>query len=147
MFISTPNSTWGRLLSGIPVNVLFQGCSDYFNQFGEFLTSVGSLASVRQNRVSGAEGGANIFKLDYFGRDAYLAQSPQFYKQMMVGVYVRSFETGPVFRAEKHDTSRHLNEYISLDFEMGFIDSFYDLIKVEANLLNSIFWKTENNMS
>ena len=58
----------------------------------------------------GAEGGANIFRLDYFGKEAYLAQSPQFYKQMMVGVYERVFEIGPVFRAEKHDTARHLNE-------------------------------------
>ena len=57
----------------------------------------------------GAEGGANIFKLDYFHRPAVLAQSPQFYKQMMVGVFERVFETGPVFRAEKHNTKRHLN--------------------------------------
>ena len=63
---------------------------------------------------SGAEGGANIFSLDYFGQDAYLAQSPQFYKQMMVGVFERVFEIAPVFRAEKHDTSRHLNEYTSV---------------------------------
>ena len=58
----------------------------------------------------GAEGGANIFRLDYFGKEAYLAQSHQFYKQMMVGVYARVFEIGPVFRAEKHDTARHLGE-------------------------------------
>lgn len=57
---------------------------------------------------AGAEGGANIFQLDYFGKEAYLAQSPQFYKQMMVGVYERVYEIAPVFRAEKHDTSRHL---------------------------------------
>ena len=62
---------------------------------------------------SGAEGGANIFRLEYFGRKAYLAQSPQFYKQTMVGVYERVFEVGPVFRAEKHNTSRHLSEYTS----------------------------------
>lgn len=55
---------------------------------------------------AGAEGGANIFRLDYFGREAYLAQSPQFYKQMMVGVFERVYEVGPVFRAEKHDTAR-----------------------------------------
>ena len=70
---------------------------------------------------AGAEGGANIFRLDYFGKEAYLAQSPQFYKQMMVGVYERVFEIAPVFRAEKHDTSRHLNEYTSVDFEMGYV--------------------------
>ena len=83
----------------------------------------------------GAEGGANIFHLDYFHRPAVLAQSPQFYKQMMVGVFDRVFETGPVFRAEKHSTKRHLNEYTSLDLEMGFIDSFRDLIGMETGFL------------
>lgn len=63
---------------------------------------------------SATEGGANVFKLDYFGRPAYLAQSPQFYKQIMVGVFERVFEVGPVFRAEP-DTPRHLNEYVSMD--------------------------------
>jgi nondiscriminating aspartyl-tRNA synthetase len=67
------------------------------------------------------EGGANVFRVDYFGRPAYLAQSPQLYKQIMVGVYERVFEVGPVFRAEPHDTPRHINEYVSLDVEMGFI--------------------------
>ena len=71
-----------------------------------------------------AEGGANMFRLDYFHRPAVLQQSPQFYKQMMVGVFDRVFETGPVFRAEKHNTKRHLNEYTSLDFEMGYIRSW-----------------------
>lgn len=81
---------------------------------------------------SGAEGGANIFSLNYFGEEAYLAQSPQFYKQMMVGVYERVFEIGPVFRAEKHDTSRHLNEYTSIDFEMGYIHGFEELMEMET---------------
>lgn len=84
---------------------------------------------------AGAEGGANIFKLDYFGKDAFLAQSPQFYKQMMVGVYERVFEIAPVFRAEKHDTSRHLNEYTSIDFEMGFINGFEDIMHMETKML------------
>ena len=84
---------------------------------------------------AGAEGGSNIFKLDYFGKKAYLAQSPQFYKQTMVGVFERVFEVGPVFRAEKHATPRHLNEYTGLDFEMGYIDSFYDVIEMEAGYL------------
>ncbi|HZO90420.1 MAG TPA: aspartate--tRNA(Asn) ligase [Chthonomonadaceae bacterium] len=70
---------------------------------------------------SATEGGANVFAIDYFGRQAYLAQSPQFYKQIMVGVFERVFEVGPVFRAEPHDTPRHLSEYVSLDVEMGFI--------------------------
>lgn len=83
----------------------------------------------------GAEGGANIFKLDYFGRQAYLAQSPQFYKQMMVGVFERVYEIGPVFRAEKHDTSRHLNEYTGVDFEMGYIQSFEEIMAMETGMI------------
>lgn len=82
-----------------------------------------------------AEGGANVFKLDYFHRPAILQQSPQFYKQMMVGVYDRVFETAPVFRAEKHNTKRHLNEYTSLDFEMGYIDGFEDIMGMETGFL------------
>ncbi len=83
----------------------------------------------------GAEGGANIFKLDYFHHPAVLEQSPQFYKQMMVGVFDRVFETAPVFRAEKHNTKRHLNEYTSMDFEMGYIDSFQDIMEMETGFL------------
>lgn len=85
--------------------------------------------------AKGAEGGANIFKLEYFHRPAVLAQSPQFYKQMMVGVFDRVFETGPVFRAEKHNTKRHLNEYTSLDFEMGYINGFEDIMEMETGFL------------
>jgi len=72
--------------------------------------------------AAATEGGANVFMVDYFGRPTYLAQSPQFYKQTMVGVFERVFEVGPVFRAEPHDTQRHVNEYVSLDAEFGFID-------------------------
>ena len=86
---------------------------------------------------AGAEGGANIFSLDYFGRQAYLAQSPQFYKQMMVGVYERVYEIGPVFRAEKHDTSRHLNEYTGVDFEMGYIESFEEIMEMEEGMIQA----------
>jgi nondiscriminating aspartyl-tRNA synthetase len=85
--------------------------------------------------AAGAEGGANIFKLEYFGKKAYLAQSPQFYKQMMIPVYERVYEIAPVFRAEKHNTTRHLNEYMGVDFEMGFINSFYDIINVETGMI------------
>lgn len=82
-----------------------------------------------------AEGGANLFRFDYFHRPAVLQQSPQFYKQMMVGVFDRVFETAPVFRAEKHNTKRHLNEYTSLDFEMGYIDGFEDIMAMETGYL------------
>jgi len=88
--------------------------------------------------AEGAEGGANIFRLDYFGEQAYLAQSPQFYKQMMVGVFERVFEIAPVFRAEKHDTARHLNEYTSVDFEMGFIESFEEIMQMETKMLRYV---------
>jgi nondiscriminating aspartyl-tRNA synthetase len=76
------------------------------------------------------ESGANVFRLDYFGRPAYLAQSPQFYKQIMVGVYERVYEVGPVFRAEPSDTGRHLAEYVSLDVEMGFVADHREVMAV-----------------
>ena len=83
----------------------------------------------------GAEGGANLFRVEYFHKHAVLAQSPQFYKQMMVGVFDRVFETAPVFRAEKHSTKRHLNEYVSLDFEMGYIESYEEIMEMETGFL------------
>jgi nondiscriminating aspartyl-tRNA synthetase len=81
------------------------------------------------------ESGADVFTVDYFGRPAYLAQSPQFYKQMMVGVFERVYETGPVFRAEPHDTVRHLAEYVSLDVEFGFVDDHRDVLAVLRDVL------------
>jgi nondiscriminating aspartyl-tRNA synthetase len=88
--------------------------------------------------ASATEGGANVFPVDYFGRPAYLAQSPQFYKQIMVGVYERVFEIGPVFRAEPHDTPRHLNEYVSLDFEMGFIQDHTTVMAMLTDVLHGM---------
>ena len=104
--------------------------------FREFLFSQG-FTEIRTPKIvsRGAEGGANVFKLNYFNQKAELGQSPQFYKQTMVGVYDRVFEAAPVFRAEKHNTTRHLNEYISLDFEMGYIDSFEDVMAMETGFL------------
>jgi nondiscriminating aspartyl-tRNA synthetase len=78
--------------------------------------------------ASATESGANVFAIDYFGQSAYLAQSPQFYKQAMVGVFERVYETGPVFRAEPHDTARHLAQYTSLDAEFGFITEHHDVM-------------------
>jgi nondiscriminating aspartyl-tRNA synthetase len=92
---------------------------------------------------AGAEGGANIFQIKYFDRIAYLAQSPQFYKQYGVGIFGRVYDIGPVFRAEKHNTSRHINEYISLDFEMGFIDSYEDIMKTEIAYLKYMIEQLE----
>jgi nondiscriminating aspartyl-tRNA synthetase len=79
---------------------------------------------------SATESGANVFAINYFGRPAYLAQSPQFYKQAMVGVFERVYEVGPVFRAEPSDTARHLAEYTSLDAELGFISDHFDVMPV-----------------
>jgi nondiscriminating aspartyl-tRNA synthetase len=84
---------------------------------------------------SATESGATVFGVDYFGRPAYLAQSPQFYKQAMVGVFERVYETGPVFRAEPHDTARHLAEYTSLDAELGFIGDHRDVLAVLRHAL------------
>ena len=104
--------------------------------FREFLFQNG-FTEIRTPKIGskGAEGVANIFKLDYFHTPAVLAQSPQFYKQTMVGVFDRVFEAAPVFRAEKHNTKRHLNEYTSLDFELGYIDSFEDIMAMETGFL------------
>ena len=85
--------------------------------------------------ASATESGANVFALDYFGRPAYLAQSPQFYKQLMVGVFERVYEVGPVFRAEPHDTARHLAQYTSLDAELGFIADHRDVMAVLSEVV------------
>ncbi|MEV7227081.1 aspartate--tRNA(Asn) ligase [Polymorphospora sp. NPDC051019] len=84
---------------------------------------------------SATESGANVFALDYFGRPAYLAQSPQFYKQLMVGVFERVYEVGPVFRAEPHDTVRHLAQYTSLDVEFGFVTDHRDVMAMLRDVL------------
>jgi nondiscriminating aspartyl-tRNA synthetase len=89
--------------------------------------------------ASATESGANVFKIDYFGRPAYLAQSPQFYKQVMVGVFERVFEVGPVFRAEPHDTTRHINEYVSLDAEFGFIENHFTVMALLRDVMAGMF--------
>jgi nondiscriminating aspartyl-tRNA synthetase len=76
------------------------------------------------------EGGANVFRVDYFGGDAYLAQSPQLYKQVLVGVFERVYEVGPAFRAEPHETGRHLSEFVSLDAELAFVRSHRDVMAI-----------------
>jgi nondiscriminating aspartyl-tRNA synthetase len=87
---------------------------------------------------TGTEGGAQLFKLEYFGQTAYLAQSPQFYKQIMVGVFERVFEIGAVYRAEEHDTSRHINEYVSMDVEMGFIAGQHEVMRALEGVIGHI---------
>lgn len=107
--------------------------------FREFLQGEGftEIHTPKLGRA-GAEGGSSQFRVDYFGRKAVLAQSPQLYKQAMVGVFERVYEIGPVFRAEKHATQRHLNEYTSLDLEMGFLHSFTDLMALEQGFLRRL---------
>lgn len=85
--------------------------------------------------AAATEGGANVFPIAWFGRTAYLAQSPQFYKQVMVGVFERVYEVAPVFRAEPHDTVRHLAEYVSLDAEMGFVSDHTDVMATLRHVL------------
>ncbi len=89
--------------------------------------------------ASATESGANVFAVDYFGQKAFLAQSPQFYKQIMIGVFERVYEVAPVFRAEPHDTTRHINEYVSLDVELGFIENHFTVMGVLRDVLAHIF--------
>jgi len=108
--------------------------------FREYLTSQRFTEIITSKIVaSGTEGGTNLFELKYFDRIAYLAQSPQFYKEHGVAGFERVYETGHVYRAEPHASSRHLTEYYSLDFEVGFIDGPEDVIQIERELLTYIF--------
>ena len=94
-----------------------------------------------------AEGGANSFDVSYFAHTAHLAQSPQFYKQIMVGIFERVFAVGNVYRAEKHSTTRHLNEYTSMDIEMGFIESFRDVMRAEEGMLRFLVERLSKEVS
>jgi nondiscriminating aspartyl-tRNA synthetase len=125
------------------VHAVFAIQSALAGGFREYLVSQGFTQIFTPKIVAtGTEGGSNLFPIQYFEYKAFLAQSPQFYKQMMVGAgYERVFEIGPVYRAEEHNTSRHLNEYTSLDVEMGFIDSEADLMDLETELLRHMFRK------
>lgn len=87
---------------------------------------------------SATEGGANVYELEHFGQKAYLAQSPQLYKQIMVGIFERVYEVGPVFRAEPHSTTRHINEYVSLDVEFGFINNHFDVMQLLTQVIRGM---------
>lgn len=127
-------------------NAIFKVQHIIVEGFREFLSKNGFTEIFSPKIVSeGAEGGTALFKLDYFGQKAYLAQSPQFYKQMMVAAgYERVFEIGNFFRAEEHDTVRHLNQFTSMDLEMAFIEDENDVMDMEENLLKHIFNKLQN---
>lgn len=127
---------------------IFRISSSICKAFSDYLINNGFTQIFSPKIVSeGAEGGANVFSLDYFGKSVYLAQSPQFYKQIGVGVFERVFEIAPAYRAEKHNTSRHLNEYISLDVEMGFIKSQEDVMALELGLIKYILEELSSKCS
>ena len=115
---------------------IFKVQSTIIGAFRYFLTNEG-FVEIQAPKLIGedAEGGANSFNVEYFKHVAHLAQSPQLYKQIMVGVFERVFTTGNVYRAEKHSTTRHINEYTSLDIEMGFIQDHTDIMKMENKIL------------
>ncbi len=122
------------------IRAVFKVQARIITAFGEYLRSQ-DFTEFKSSKIvaTGTEGGANLFSIDYLGRPAYLAQSPQFYKQIMVGSgFERVFEVGPVYRAEKHETSRHLNEYTSLDFEMGFIHDEQDVIRMHTGVIRHV---------
>ncbi len=122
------------------VRAIFKIEAELCRAFREFLNKEG-FTEIHSPKIvaTGTEGGAALFELDYFGRTAYLAQSPQFYKQIMVGVFERVYEIASVYRAEEHSTPRHLNEYVSMDFEMGFIENEQTLISLQSKMLAFMF--------
>lgn len=137
-----PFSLRNQELAGI-----FRVQAEIVRAYADFMRQEGFLQMHTSKIISaGTEGGTNLFPIQYFDETAYLAQSPQFYKQMMVGAgYERVFEIGFVYRAEDHATSRHINEYLSLDFEMGFIESEQDVINTEIRLLQYMFEQIKQN--
>ena len=122
-------------------NLIFTLQADIIDSFRNYLRGE-RFTEVTTPKIiaTGTEGGTQLFSVDYFDRLSYLAQSPQFYKQMLVGSgYERVFEIGHVYRAEEHNTSRHLNEYLSLDYEMGFIENEHDVMDVEEGFIIHLF--------
>ena len=128
------------------VNAIFKIYAEELRAYAEALRRSGFM-EIKSPKILNAatEGGANFFKIKYFDRDAFLAQSPQFYKQAGVGSFERVFEIGPVFRAEPHFTTRHVNEYVSLDAEMGFIDSFEDVMNQFEQTVAFVFDEIRKN--
>lgn len=128
------------------VRAIFRVQAEIVKAFHEFFSKNGFTEIQAPKIVAEAtEGGSEVFPIEYFESTAYLAQSPQFYKQIMVGIFERVFTIGNVYRAEPHDTARHLNEYTSLDLEMGFIKDHTDLMKVENDWLSYLAGKLKEN--
>jgi nondiscriminating aspartyl-tRNA synthetase len=121
------------------VGAIFKVYDEVLKSYADYLRSQNFLEIKTPKLLSACtEGGAEFFKVKYFEREAYLAQSPQFYKQAGVGAFERVFEVGSVFRAEPHFTSRHVNEYIGLDAEMGFINGSEDVMDVLEEAMKHI---------
>ncbi len=120
--------------------LIFKTQAEIIKGFREYLDDQGFTEFQAPKLVGDdAEGGAGVFKVEYFkDRSAYLATSPQLYKQMMVGPFERVYTAGAQFRAEKHATTRHLNELSMLDFEMGFIKDHTDVMRMLEGALKHI---------
>lgn len=119
--------------------VIFRVQHEIVRAYREFLTSQGFMEFQSPKLVGDdAEGGAGIFKVEYFDKTAYLATSPQLYKQILVGAFERVFTVGSMFRAEKHSTTRHMNELAMCDFEMGFVKDHTDVMRMITSLLRHI---------
>ncbi|NTU66557.1 MAG: aspartate--tRNA(Asn) ligase [Candidatus Moranbacteria bacterium] len=128
------------------VNDIFKVYAQVLKSYGEVMRENGFMEIKSPKILSAAtEGGANFFKIKYFDREAYLAQSPQFYKQAGVGAFERVFEIGSVFRAEPHFTTRHVNEYIGIDAEMGFIENFSDIMDQLEMVMKRIIADVKEN--
>ena len=128
------------------IKAIFKIYAEIIRAYAEALRSFDFL-EIKTPKIlnSATEGGANFFKIKYFDQDAFLAQSPQFYKQAGVGIFERVFEIGTVFRAEPHFTSRHVNEYTSLDAEMGYINNFEDIMVQLEKVLAFVFTEVKKN--
>ncbi len=139
------------LLDHRPLTIRHETIRSIFNVYDTVLNAYNEVMrdmdfkEIKTPKTSGAasEGGANFFTLEYFDKKAYLTQSPQLYKQICVGAFERVFEIGPAFRAERHFTSRHVNEYISLDAEFGFIKGYEDIMEMLTKVIKHIFKKIE----
>lgn len=119
---------------------IFKIQSEIIWAYREYLRSQG-FTEIQSTKISsaGLEGGSEMFEVEYFGEKMFLTQSPQFYKQMMVGVYERVFEVGKVYRAEGSNSNKHLTEFVGFEFEMGFIESVEEIMQMEENVFEHIF--------
>jgi nondiscriminating aspartyl-tRNA synthetase len=126
---------------------IFKIKAEIINAFREFMRSQ-EFTEIHSTKLvnEGLEGGGEMFEVNYFGENVYLSQSPQFYKQMMVGAYERVFEVGKVYRAEGSNSNRHLSEYVGLDLEMGFINSVEEVMEMEENMLRYVFNTLASNL-